>query len=188
MKRSPLASAIASLVLLFSLVLFSMSDEVDALNNKQRSLQSDTMVERSKGLDRKNIISRKTGRNKVTGTVWSVVVPLLSISFLSWVVKNGKRCCAYDEEAVLDDVVYCEFATNTPTAENNDDSEDIELKSIIPTERYLTNKMSGDDPVGKLSILDCSCMSGGDISHGLDNSFSWMGQDLVDANYLNLEE
>jgi hypothetical protein len=137
-------------------------------------------------MDRKKISSYRKGKHGTA--MWSVLLPVLSMSFLSWFVRNGRRCCTYDEGAVLDDIVHCEFRTEEPTQENNNVSEDIELQSVIPTSKDFFNNMSRQDPVRRLSVLDCSCIEAGEGDHHMDSSFSWMEKDLPNANYLYLED
>jgi hypothetical protein len=123
-------------------------------------------------------------------SLWSVVFPVLSMSFLSWIIKNGSRCCSYDEDVVLDDIVNCRFAREEAVPDDPEtvypETEDIELQSV-PPENSLSKQFASNDPVitDKVSLLNCSCTdSSEDVS---DTSFSWI-QGASNSRYMNMND
>lgn len=124
--------------------------------------------------------------------LWSFVLPLVSLSILSWVAKHGRRCCNADD--VMDDEVPREFCSgdmtvreerNTSSPYNKNDDQDIELQEVAG--KSLSDMDRLKDPVGGLSLLDTSsCFDAGKASSDL--SFGWMNGSLSTANYLNLRD
>ncbi|KAG7355968.1 hypothetical protein IV203_000654 [Nitzschia inconspicua] len=104
--------------------------------------------------------------------IWSIVFPLLSLSLLSCAVKNGRRCCSYDEEIVLDDIMPYKVATEDMVHIEHA-SDEIELQTVSPEDR-LSRKVSFDDPVDKVSVLTCSFTDNADDNEPKESSFSWM--------------
>ena len=114
---------------------------------------------------------------------WSVVLPALSISFLSWLLKNGKRCCTYADEAVMDDIVPCNFVAHPEEHPVEDvPAEDIELEDLPPCQYRLSH----DDPADSGIAETCNCTQPGEEYNVNDSSFSWI-KDSENADYLNTD-
>jgi hypothetical protein len=116
---------------------------------------------------------------------WSVVLPVLSVSFLSWVIKNGTRCCMYDEETVLNEIVHCNFGPLQEPNMTETSAEDIELESVPPGNFQIERKISRNDLVERGISLTCDCTETG-ADNVNDSSFSWI-KGSGNANYLNMD-
>jgi len=112
-------------------------------------------------------------------------------------MRNGRRCCAYDDDAVLDDIVQCEFrpaetpeeteATRPEDLEpSNPPCQEFELQSVPPNSS-LAQKANQSDPVGQICLLDCSRMEESEVDYPPDTSFSWL-ENSGNANYLYMED
>ena len=125
-----------------------------------------------------------TGKGQFGILLWSVVLPLFSMTILRWIMKNGRRCCTYDEEVILDDFVHCEFKADGSEEEEREGQEDIELQSVVMDK--LSEKMNQSDPV-KRTIIDSSVEEEDDVDHPPDTSFSWMAS-AGNSNYLYMDD
>ena len=125
-------------------------------------------------------------RRNFTTLSWSVALPVLSISFLSWMLKNGKRCCTYDDEAVMDDIVQCNFVAHREEPPMTDmTAEDIELENVSPSQ-FQRDRLSRSDPTDRGITVTCNCTEIGEDCNANDSSFSWI-KGSENADYLNTD-
>lgn len=132
--------------------------------------------------------NEKSNQANAGRPIWSVALPILSMSLLSWFLKRGSRCCTYDDEIVLDDIIPCKFGADEGEEAQiePDNTEDIELQNVSPPDRLTKAIITATDPVDTVSIVSYSYTDSSQRNDPNDSSFNWMlhGTD-PNSTYMN---